>query len=87
MMAAGRRPNTDGLGLEAVGVELTSANAIKVDAFSQTSVPSIWAIGDVTDRMQLTPVALHEAMCFVDTVYHGSAAGHGLRSDPFSCLL
>ena len=71
MMAAGRRPNTDGLGLEAVGVELTSANAIKVDAFSQTSVPSIWAIGDVTDRMQLTPVALHEAMCFVDTVYRG----------------
>ena len=55
MMAAGRRPNTDGLGLEAVGVELTSANAVKVDAFSQTSVPSIWAIGDVTDRMQLTP--------------------------------
>ena len=42
-----------------------------MDAFSQTSVPSIWAIGDVTDRMQLTPVALHEAMCFVDTVYRG----------------
>lgn len=72
MMAAGRRPNTDDLGLKEVGVELNPAGAVVVDAYSQTNIPSIWAIGDVTDRMQLTPVALHEAMCFVDTVYRGT---------------
>ena len=69
LMAAGRQPNTRDLGLEDIGVQLTDSNAIKVDPYSQTNIPSIWAIGDVTDRMQLTPVALHEAMCFVDTVY------------------
>ena len=69
MFAAGRVPNIEGMGLETIGVELKSGGAIQVDEFSQTSVANIYAIGDVTDRMALTPVAIHEAMCFVDTVY------------------
>jgi len=71
MMALGRHPNTVGLGLEAVGVALDKRGAIIVDDYSRTNVPSIWALGDVTDRVQLTPVAIHEAMCFVDTEYRG----------------
>ena len=69
MLALGRTPNTENLGLEAAGVELGHNGAIIVDAFSRTSVDNIYAIGDVTDRMQLTPVAIHEAMCFVETVF------------------
>ncbi|MCV2877179.1 glutathione-disulfide reductase [Rhodobacteraceae bacterium XHP0102] len=69
--ATGRRPNTDGLGLEALGVELGRAGEIVVDAFSQTAVPSIYAIGDVTNRVNLTPVAIREAMAFVATVFEG----------------
>jgi glutathione reductase (NADPH) len=71
MLAVGRLPNVEGLGLEAVGVELNKKGAIHVDDYSRTSVGHIWAIGDVTDRMALTPVAIHEAMCFVDTVFRG----------------
>lgn len=71
MMATGREPKTKGLGLEEVGVELTSKGAIKVDDHSHTSVPSIWAIGDVTDRINLTPVALMEGMAFAKTVFGG----------------
>ena len=70
MLAVGRLPNTEGLGLESVGIDPDKKGAIPVDDYSQTSVDHIWAIGDVTDRMQLTPVAIHEAMCFVDTVFH-----------------
>jgi glutathione reductase (NADPH) len=73
MLALGRVPNTEGLGLETVGVELEKTGAIAVDEYSQTSSDHIWAIGDVTHRMQLTPVAIHEAMCFVDTVFRGRA--------------
>jgi glutathione reductase (NADPH) len=69
LFAIGRRPNTRDLGLEAAGVEVDSHGAIKVDAYSRTSVPSIFALGDVTDRVQLTPVAIHEAMCFIQTEY------------------
>ena len=69
MLAIGRRPNTQDLGLEAAGVELTDKGAIKVDGFSRTSQPNIYAVGDVTDRINLTPVAIEEAMAFVDTVY------------------
>lgn len=69
MLALGRSPNTKGLGLEAAGVELGKKGEIKVDEFSRTNVPSIFALGDVTDRVQLTPVAIHEAMCFVETEY------------------
>ncbi len=71
MLALGRDPNTRGLGLEAAGVAMDERGAIVVDAYSRTNVPSIWALGDVTNRVQLTPVAIHEAMCFIDTEYRG----------------
>ncbi|MDQ0135364.1 glutathione reductase (NADPH) [Neorhizobium galegae] len=69
MLALGRDPNTTGLGLEAAGVEVNERGAIVVDRYSRTSVPHIYALGDVTDRVQLTPVAIHEAMCFIETEY------------------
>lgn len=71
MLALGRDPNTRGLGLEAAGVAMDERGAIIVDPYSRTNVPSIWALGDVTNRVQLTPVAIHEAMCFIDTEYRG----------------
>jgi len=71
MFAIGRAPNTDGLGLEEVGVRRTDVGAIAVDQWSQTSVPSIFAIGDVTNRVNLTPVAIREAVAFHRTVYQG----------------
>lgn len=72
MYATGRKPNTAGIGLEAVGVETNDKGAIVVDAYSKTNIDSIYAIGDVTDRMALTPVAIGEAMALVNTLYHGS---------------
>ncbi|TYR33711.1 glutathione-disulfide reductase [Mesorhizobium microcysteis] len=69
MLALGRSPNTEGLGLEAAGVETGHIGEIVVDDYSRTNVDNIYAIGDVTNRVQLTPVAIHEAMCFIDTVY------------------
>ena len=69
LFATGRTPNVDGIGLAEAGVELTERGAIKVDADSHTSVPSIYAIGDVTDRVQLTPVAIREGHAFADTVF------------------
>ncbi len=69
MFATGRAPNTDDLGLEDLGVTLGRKGEIIVDAFSQTAVPSIYAIGDVTDRANLTPVAIREGMAFVETVF------------------
>ncbi|KRC17675.1 glutathione-disulfide reductase [Acidovorax sp. Root217] len=71
MLALGRDPNTRGLGLEAAGVAMDERGAIIVDPYSRTNVPSIWALGDVTNRVQLTPVAIHEAMCFIETEYRG----------------
>jgi glutathione reductase (NADPH) len=71
LYATGRSANTAGLGLEAAGVELDANGAVVVDEFSRTAAPSIYAIGDVTDRINLTPVAIKEAMAFVDTVYGG----------------
>ena len=70
MFATGRKPNVRGLGLEKAGVTL-ARDAIAVDAFSQTSVPHIYAIGDVTDRVNLTPVAIREGHAFADTVFGG----------------
>lgn len=67
--ATGRKPATNGLGLEEVGVDLTKGGAIAVDDFSQTNIPSIYAVGDVTDRMALTPVAIREGVAFVETVF------------------
>jgi glutathione reductase (NADPH) len=69
MFATGRVPNSGGLRLEAVGVELGDKGEIKVDEYSKTSVDSIYAIGDVTDRIQLTPVAIREGQAFADTVF------------------
>lgn len=72
MVATGRRPKTDGLGLEGVGITLGSNGEIPVDEYNQTSCPSIYAVGDVTDRVQLTPVAIREGHAFADTVFGGS---------------
>jgi glutathione reductase (NADPH) len=69
MFATGRSPNTAGLGLEAAGVKLGAKGEIVVDAESRTSVPSIYAVGDVTDRVNLTPVAIREGHAFADTVF------------------
>ena len=69
LYATGRKPNTAGLGLEACGVELQASGAIRVDDYFQTSVPNIYAIGDVIDRMQLTPVAIAEGMCIANNLF------------------
>ncbi len=71
MFATGRRPNVGGIGLENAGVKLNEKGAIMVDRFSQTSVPNIYAVGDVTDRINLTPVAIREGHAFADTVFGG----------------
>jgi glutathione reductase (NADPH) len=71
MFATGRRPNVSGLGLEIAGVGLDEKGAIAVDEFSRTSVPHIYAVGDVTDRIALTPVAIREGHAFADTVFGG----------------
>lgn len=69
MAATGRKPNTQGLGLEALGVALDGQGAVKVDGFSRSSVPHIYAVGDVTNRINLTPVAIREGHAFADTVF------------------
>ncbi len=71
MFATGRRPNSEGLGLEALGVEIDELGAIKVDEDSRSTVPSIFAVGDVTNRIQLTPVAIREGHAFADTQFGG----------------
>jgi glutathione reductase (NADPH) len=71
MLAIGRAPNTDGLHVERAGVELGKKGEIKVDEYSKTSADNVYAIGDVTDRLQLTPIAIHDAMCFVKTAFEG----------------
>lgn len=69
MFATGRVPNIEGLGLENVGVDLGDRGQIKVDEYSRTNVDYIYAVGDVTDRIQLTPVAIREGQAFADTVF------------------
>jgi len=69
MYATGRVPNTAGIGLEKAGVQLDKAGAVAVDEWSKTTADNIWAVGDVTDRIALTPVALMEGHCFADTVF------------------
>ena len=74
MYATGRNPNTSDMGLEEVGVELDGKGAVRVDRYSKTSVPNIYAIGDVTNRMNLTPVAINEGRAFAESLYAGPAA-------------
>jgi glutathione reductase (NADPH) len=69
LVATGRRPNTKDLGLEKVGVELNEKGAVVVDSYSKTSVDNIYAVGDVTDRINLTPVAVREGHAFADTIF------------------
>ena len=69
LFATGRSPNTPGLGLEAAGVGVGEKGQIKVDADNRTNVPSVFAVGDVTDRIQLTPVAIREGQAFADTFF------------------
>ena len=69
--ATGRKPNSDNMGLEALGIQMGRNGAIEVNEYSQTGVPSVYAIGDVTDRVNLTPVAIREGMAFVKTVFGG----------------
>ncbi|MGZ6016632.1 MAG: glutathione-disulfide reductase, partial [Phenylobacterium sp.] len=70
MLSLGREPYVDGLGLETAGVELTEKGAVKVDEFSRTNVANIWAVGDVTDRINLTPVAIREGAAFAETEFN-----------------
>lgn len=69
MFATGRRPNVKGLGLESAGVKIASNGGIAVDQYSRTSVAGIYAVGDVTNRINLTPVAIREGHAFADTVF------------------
>ncbi len=71
LVATGRRPNTKGLGLDKAGITLDEVGAIPVDAYSRTLIPSIYAVGDVTNRANLTPVAIREGHAFADTVFGG----------------
>ncbi len=79
MFAIGRRPNAAGIGLEEAGVEIGKDGGIVVDAYSRTSVANIYAVGDVTNRVNLTPVAIREGAAFADTVFGGkpTAVDHG----------
>jgi glutathione reductase (NADPH) len=70
LIATGRVPNTAGLGLDNAGVELDEKGAIKVDEYNKTNVDSIYAVGDVTNRVQLTPVAIREGQAFAETVFN-----------------
>jgi len=81
MFATGRRPNSEGLGLEALGVEIDELGAIKVDEDSRSTVPSIFAVGDVTNRIQLTPVAIREGHAFADTQF-----GNNPRRVDYHCV-
>jgi glutathione reductase (NADPH) len=80
LFATGRRPNVQGLGLEALGVALGQQGEVIVNAWSQTAVPSIYAVGDVTNRINLTPVAIREGHALADTLFRAqpSKADHEL---------
>jgi glutathione reductase (NADPH) len=70
MFALGREPYTEDLGLDAAGVKLDERGAVMVDEWSRSSAPNIWAVGDVTDRINLTPVAIREGHAFADTEFN-----------------
>ena len=82
MFATGRVPNVEGLGLDKAGIEAGDNGEIKVDRFSNTNVDHIYAVGDVTDRVQLTPVAIREGQAFADTVF----GGHEPLAVDHSCI-
>ncbi|KAK8326799.1 hypothetical protein V6Z12_A11G141000 [Gossypium hirsutum] len=82
MFATGRRPNTKNLGLESVGVKINKNGAIEVDEYSRTTVPSIWAVGDVTDRINLTPVALMEGAALAKTLFQNEPTKPDYRAVP-----
>ncbi|XP_052169914.1 glutathione reductase, chloroplastic-like [Diospyros lotus] len=82
MFATGRMPNTKNLGLETVGVRTTENGAIEVDEYSRTSAPSIWAVGDVTDRINLTPVALMEGGALAKTLFANEPTKPDYRAVP-----
>jgi glutathione reductase (NADPH) len=82
MFATGRTPHVKGLGLDKAGVELTKDGAIKVDDLSKTTADNIWAIGDVTDRMNLTPVAIREAVAFHETVFKNNPQAFDYEAVP-----
>ncbi|MFL9827324.1 glutathione-disulfide reductase [Rhodoplanes sp. SY1] len=82
MFAIGRPPNVRGLGLETVGIKIAPNGGIAVDEYSQTSVPGIWAVGDVTNRVNLTPVAIREGHAFADTVFGGKPTKVDYRCVP-----
>ena len=82
MFATGRLPNTRGLGIEEIGVELARNGTVVVDERYRTNVPSIWALGDVTDRVKLTPVALAEAMVFARNLFKGDVDSMHYRNIP-----
>ena len=82
LMAIGRTPATHGLGLAEVGVELDRDGAVEVDHVSRTSVPSIYAIGDCTNRLNLTPIAIHEAACLIETLYRNNPTRPDHRDVP-----
>ncbi len=82
LIATGRKPNTAGLGLENAGIELGKNGEIPVDEFSKTSCDSIYAVGDVTDRVQLTPIAIREGHAFADTVFGGTPRSTAYDSVP-----
>lgn len=82
MFATGRRPNTKNLGLETLGVKMTTSGAIEVDEYSRTSIPSIWAVGDVTDRVNLTPVALMEGGALAKTLFANEPSKPDYRAIP-----
>jgi len=87
LYATGRAPNTKGLGLEAAGVNQDESGAVVVDEWSRTSVPSIYAVGDVTDRINLTPVAINEGRAFAESTFNNRPMKmdhHGVPSAVFS---
>src|SRR3546814_6371028 len=81
LFATGRRPHTENLGLETADVALDAKGAIKVDDDNRSSCASIYAVGDVTNRVQLTPVAIREGQAFADTVF-----GNNPRRVDYGCI-
>ncbi|MEE8279995.1 MAG: glutathione-disulfide reductase [Alphaproteobacteria bacterium] len=82
LMATGRIPNTRGLGLVEAGVELSRNGAVVVDHYSRSSAQNVYAVGDCTDRLNLTPIAIHEAQCLIETLYNGNPTRPDHRDVP-----